>query len=137
MDTRRGYNVRMMRTLTTLLLVCFAWSQAAAANCSRADVPAGEQADVQAGASHAHHGHHAPAPAPSNDDGERHPPAPAHHASGCGVLMSCGAAATPPAAAGIAAHFADAAHGARADRDRYASPTLSTEPPPPRIALRS
>jgi hypothetical protein len=130
----------MMRTLTTLLLlVCFAWSQAAAANCSQADGPAGEQAaDVQAGASHAHHGHHAPAPVPSNDDGERHPPAPAHHASGgCGVLMSCGAAATPPAAAGIAAHFADAAHGARADRDRYAAPTLSTEPPPPRIALRS
>jgi hypothetical protein len=137
MDTRRGYIHRMMRTLTTLLLlVCFAWSQAAAADCRQPSGPGG-QADVQESAHPHHHSGH-PAPAPAGDDDARHPQAPAHHAStGCGVLVSCGAAASPPAIVPPTAAFADAGHGIGADRGAYASPTLSTDPPPPRIALRS
>jgi hypothetical protein len=126
----------MMRTFTSLLLlVCFAWSQAAAADCRQASPPGG-QADVQASAHQHHHGH--PAPAPAGDDDARHPQSPAHHAgTGCGLLMSCGAAASPPPIVPLSAAFADAGHGIAADRGAYASPTLSTDPPPPRIALRS
>lgn len=125
----------MMRTLTTLLLlVCFAWSQAAAADCRQAPGPGGAS-DVRADAHAHHHGQHAPAPAGSDDP---HPHGPAHHApSGCGMLAQCGTAAAPPLASQPTAAFAQAAHGVSVDRHAYASPTLSTDPPPPRAALRS
>lgn len=128
----------MMRMLTTLLLlVCFAWSQAAAADCPMAPGPRGQDEGVALDASH-HHGHHAPAPAPAGDDAERHPHGPAPHAAtGCGLLMSCGATAAPPAHAHLSAHLLDAADGVSAERGRYASPTLSTDPPPPRLPFRS
>jgi hypothetical protein len=125
----------MMRTLTALLLlVCFAWSQAAAAECRQA-TPSGGPADVQASAPGHHHGH--PAPAPAGDD-THHPQAPAHHAAtGCGMVSACGTAASPPPIIAPSAAFADAGHGVAMERGAYASPTLSTDPPPPRIALRS
>ena len=123
----------MMRTLTTLLLlVCFAWSQAAAAGC-QASGPGGAS-NVHADAPAHHHGHHAPAPAGSNDP-HRH--GPAHASTGCGMLNACGAATAPPVLAQPTAAFAQAGHGLRAERDAYTSPTRSTEPPPPRVALRS
>ncbi|HEX6037831.1 hypothetical protein [Longimicrobium sp.] len=125
----------MMRTLTTLLLlVCFAWSQAAAAECHLAARPGGAS-DVHADAHAHHHGHTAPVPA--GDDNPHHH-GPAQHAStGCGMLTSCGAATAPPVLAQPAAAFAQAAHGPGADRGAYTSPSLSTEPPPPRVDLRS
>lgn len=128
-----------MRSLISLLLLaCFAWTQAMVADCPMAPAPSGQAEHADASAS-PHHGHHAPAPAPSAPrDDQRHPPSPAQHlASGCGVLMACGTAAAPPLAASLPALDASRAHGLAAGRDAYASPTLSTDPPPPRIALRS
>jgi hypothetical protein len=128
-----------MRTLISLLLLaCFAWTQATVADCPMAPAPSGQAEHADASAS-PHHAHHAPAPAPAGrQDDPRHPPAPAQHlASGCGVLMACGAAAAPPLAASLMAPDAPRADGLAAGRDAYASPTLSTDPPPPRTALRS
>lgn len=126
-----------MRTLiTALLLACFAWTQAMAAVCPMAPVPSGEAEHAAASAS-THHGHHAPAPAERQDD-PRHPPSPAQHlAGGCGVLTACGATAVPALASSFPAPDAPRADGLSAGRDSYASPSLSTDPPPPRIALRS
>jgi hypothetical protein len=128
-----------MRSLISLLLLaCFAWTQAWVADCPMAPAPSG-QAEHAAAFASPHHGHHVPAPAPSGPrDDERHPPSPAQHlAGGCGVLMSCGAAAAAPLASSLPALDAPRADGLAAGRDAYASPTLSTDPPPPRIALRS
>jgi hypothetical protein len=128
-----------MRTLTALLLLaCFAWSQAMAADCPMALVPQG-QAEGAAASASTHHAHH-PAPAAPADrhDSRRHPPSPAQHAGGgCALMMSCGATAAPPAPVALAASYLPQADGAAADRGSYASPSLATEPPPPRIALRS
>jgi hypothetical protein len=125
-----------MRSLISLLLLaCFALTQAMVADCPMASAPSGQPEHAAASAS-SHHGHHAPAPAGQDDP--RHPPSPAQHAgSGCGVLMACGAAAAPPVASSLLALDAARADGLAAPRDAYASPTLSTDPPPPRIALRS
>jgi hypothetical protein len=127
-----------MRTLITfLLLACFAVTQASAAGCPMAEGPHGQAQGTAASAS-THHGHHAPAPAPAErHDEERHPPSPVQHlAAGC-VLMACGSTAVPPAAGSLAIHDAPQPDGLAAGRDSYASPSLVTDPPPPRIALRS
>ena len=125
-----------MRTLITLLLLaCFAVTQASAAGCPMANVPQG-QAEGTAASASTHHGHHAPAPA-ERHDGERHAPSPVQHlASGC-ALMACGSTAVPPAAGSLAIHDAPQPDGLAAGRGFYASPSLATDPPPPRIALRS
>jgi hypothetical protein len=130
-----------MRTLITLLLLaCFAVAQASAAGCPMASAPHGqaEGTDASASTHHGHHGHHAPAPAPEpRHDGERHAPSPAQHlAAGC-VLMACGSTAVPPAAGSLAVHDAPQPDGIAAGRGFYASPSLATDPPPPRVALRS
>jgi len=105
-----------MRTLISLLLLaCFAWTQASVADCPMA-----------------------PAPVSGGRHDPRNPPSPAQHlGGGCGVLMTCGAAAAPPLASSLAALDAPRPDRVAAGRDAYASPTLSTDPPPPRIALRS
>jgi hypothetical protein len=127
----------MRSLISMLLLACFAWTQAMAADCPMAPAPSGQAEHAPASAS-PHHGHHTPAPVPAGQDDPRHPPAPAQHlAGGCGVLMSCGAAAAAPLAASLPALDAPRADGLAAGRDSYASPTLSTDPPPPRTALRS
>lgn len=134
----RGY-LSVMRTLiAVLLLACFAWTQAMAAVCPMAEAPSGEAEHAAASAS-THHGHHAPAPAPAQrQDDQRHPPSPVQHlAGGCGVLTACGATAVPALASSLPALDAPRADGLSAGRDSYASPSLSTDPPPPRIALRS
>jgi hypothetical protein len=130
-----------MRTLITLLLLaCFAVTRASAAGCPMADAPRGqaEGTDASASSHHGHHGHHAPAPAPeTRHDGERHPPSPVQHlATGC-VLMACGSTAVPPSAGSLAVHDAPRSDGIADGRGFYASPSLATDPPPPRIALRS
>lgn len=130
-----------MRTLITLLLLaCFAVTQASAAGCPMASAPHGQAEGTAASASphHEHHGHHAPAPAPAErHDGERHPPSPVQHlAAGC-VLMACGSTAVPPSAGSLAVHDAPRPDGIADGRGFYASPSLATDPPPPRIALRS
>ena len=127
-----------MRTLITLLLLaCFAVTQASAAGCPMGSAPGGRAEGTAASAS-THHGHHAPAPAPAErHDGERHPPSPVQHlAAGC-VLMACGSTAVPPAGVSLVAREAPRADGLAAGRDSYASPSLATDPPPPRTALRS
>ena len=129
----------MMRTLiTVLLLACFAWTQAMVADCSMAPAPSG-QAEHAAASASPHHGHHAPAPAPAgHPDDTRHPPSPVQHlASGCGVATACGATAAPALASSLPAPDAHRTDGLAAGRGSYASPSLSTDPPPPRIALRS
>lgn len=128
-----------MRTLISLLLLaCFAWTQALVADCPMAPAPSG-QAEHAAASASTHHGHHAPAPAPAErQDDRRHPPSPVQHlAGGCGVATACGATAAPAPAVSLAAYDAPAADGLAVRRGPYASPTLSTDPPPPRTALRS
>jgi hypothetical protein len=128
-----------MRTLISLLLLaCFAWTQASVADCPMAPAPSGQAEHADASAP-PHHAHHAPVPSPAGSrDDPRHPPSPAQHlASGCGVLMACGTAAAPPLASSLPMADASRADGMAAGRDAYASPTLSTDPPPPRTALRS
>lgn len=127
-----------MRTLITLLLLaCFAVTQASAAACPMAPGPQGEAGSAAASAS-THHGHHAPAPAPAEGhEGDRHTPPPVHPpAAGC-VLMTCGATAAPPAAPSLAVRDAARPDGMSAGRGFYGSPSLATDPPPPRSALRS
>lgn len=126
-----------MRTLISLLLlVCFAVTQASAAGCSMAPGPHGQPESEHASASTHHHGHHAPAPA-EHHHGEKHAPAPAHHVGATCVLMACGSTAVPPSALALDVRVAPAADGLAAGRGFYASPSLSTDPPPPRGALRS
>jgi hypothetical protein len=134
----RGYLFIMRTLITALLLACFAWTQAMAAVCPMAPAPSGEAEHAEASAS-THHGHHAPAPAPAQrQDDQRHPPSPVQHlAGGCSVLTACGATAVPALASSLPALDAPRADGLSAGRDSYASPSLSTDPPPPRIALRS
>ncbi|HEX6369567.1 MAG TPA: hypothetical protein VF006_11675 [Longimicrobium sp.] len=126
-----------MRTLISmLLLACFAWTQAMVADCPMAPEPSG-QAEHAAASASTHHGHHAPAPAERPDD-PRHPPSPVQHlGGGCGVLAACGATAAPPRASALAAFDASVSDGATAGHGSYASPSLSTDPPPPRTLLRS
>ena len=125
-----------MRTLISLLLlVCFAVTQASAAGCSMASGPHGQAQSEHASAS-THHGHHAPAPAGHHHGGE-HAPAPAHQVGSACVLMACGSTAVPPSALAVDVRDVVAADGLSAGRGSYASPSLSTDPPPPRGALRS
>lgn len=120
-----------------LLLACFAWTQAMVADCPMAFEPAA-QAEHAASSASTHHGHHAPAPAQAERrDDPRHPPSPVQHlAAGC-VLAACGATAVPAVASSLLALDAPRSDGLAAGRGSYASPSLSTEPPPPRTALRS
>jgi hypothetical protein len=128
----------MMRTLISLLLLaCFAWTQATVADCPMALEPSGQAEHVSASAS-THHNHHAPAPAPAEREDPRHPPSPVQHlAGGCGVATACGAAAAPALASALSVPDAPGSDGLAAGHGAYASPTLSTDPPPPRITLRS
>ncbi|HYR12331.1 MAG TPA: hypothetical protein VEQ60_31380 [Longimicrobium sp.] len=126
-----------MRTLISLLLLaCFAWTRAMVADCPMAPAPSGQ---AEHAAASAHHGHHAPAPAPAEQrDDHRHPPSPVQHlAGGCGVATACGATAAPTLASSLPAFDAHRTDGMAAGRGSYASPSLSTDPPPPRVALRS
>jgi hypothetical protein len=125
-----------MRTLISLLLlVCFAVTQASAAGCPMASGPHG-QAESEAASASTHHGHHAPAP-DWHDHGQEHAPSPAHHVGAACVLMACGSTAVPPLALALDLRDAPASDGLAGGRGSYASPSLSTEPPPPRGALRS
>ncbi|HEX2077646.1 MAG TPA: hypothetical protein VHG08_08050, partial [Longimicrobium sp.] len=131
-----------MRALISLLLLAsFAWSRALAADCPMAFAPQGQPDGAAASAStpHEHHGHpQAPAAPADRHDAGNHPPSPAQHAAGgCAVMTACGATAAPPAPAPLAASDLPRADGAAADRGSYASPSLASDPPPPRIALRS
>jgi hypothetical protein len=132
-----GYIDAMRTLITLLLLACFAVTQASAAGCPMASAPHGQAEDGHASAS-THHGHHAPAPAPAErHEDERHPPSPVHHAAAGCVLMACGSTAAPPAAPTLAVRDAARPDGTAPGRGFYASPSLATDPPPPRIALRS
>jgi hypothetical protein len=114
-----------MRTLQMLVLLVFACTQAAAAECPMT-APATPPAHAMADAHPMHHtgAHHAPA----------------HHAhdaqrADCALVMACGAAAVAAseivsAPAAIAVHDPIARPAAA-----YASPFIPTLAPPPRRAL--
>lgn len=114
--------------LPLLFLICFSWMQGAAAPCIQGPVspePEGE---------HAHHDvHH---PATQGDHGEEDRSAPVHHGgAGCAMLMTCGVAVAPApeivpvlaATVSIPAVLTPTA--------AYASPSLATDPPPPRFPV--
>lgn len=125
-----------MRTLISLLLlVCFAVTQASAAGCPMASGPHG-QAQAEHASASTHHGHHDAVPAGHHHGGE-HAPAPAHHVGSACVLMSCGATAVPPSALVVDVRDGPVSGGVSGGHGFYASPSLSTDPPPPRVALRS
>lgn len=136
----------MRRLLSVLFLLCFAWTQAAAVDCSTAPsaVPAPESvAHVDhADGGHSHGGHHASAPAPRPHDhgpsSHEHGPGPAHHAtSGCVLAMSCGTAALPSTAA-HADGWTRADSGAhRRTQSAHDDHSPDTDSPPPRLAMLS
>jgi hypothetical protein len=117
----------MRRIVSILFFLCFAWSQAAAADCPMA----GGHADGVEHAGHAKrggaHAHHAPAP--------EHDHAPAQHAAPCGVVMPCGTAALPSPSIAAHAQLLVRARAPRAEADAYLSPIHTADPPPPRLAV--
>ena len=138
----------MTRLLSLLLLVCFVFTQTAAAECSLVPDPphpAAEEAASPVPAAHAqhHHGshrvsqHHAPT-APRDTPPAPRDRSPAHHAStGCAAAMACGVVALPASAA-EAAHAPAATQPAHPRTGpAYLSPVLGTDPPPPRPAARN
>ena len=58
-----------------------------------------------------------------------------HLAGGC-VLAACGATGVPAVASSLPALDAPCSDGLAAGSGSYASPSLSTDPPPPRTPLR-
>ena len=120
----RGVSFAFMRRIAQLLLLlAFAFSQAAAVECPMASAPASARAHAM------HHGMPADAPHPA----PRHAHDPAQHAE-CGLAMSCGAAAI------VALETIAPAVSIRPDAPArvpalYASPFIATASPPPRPAL--
>ena len=122
----------MRRIASLLFLLAFAFTQASAAECPMASAsaaPASGGAHAMHGAAGHHGGHHADA----DDPGPRHSHVPGQRAE-CGIVMSCGAALV--VAGEIAVAPAPAPAAALPWRPAlYASPTIATDPPPPRLAL--
>jgi hypothetical protein len=123
----------MPRVLATLLLLCFAWSQAFAADC-----PLASLAGAAAAPAHTLHAEHAHAlEAMHGMVGHTSPPRssqPEHHrTSQCVLAMACGMAALPT-------HVGDSAGVRLSTRTvpwpagaAYLSPVLGSDPPPPRL----
>jgi hypothetical protein len=125
----------MTRTLAALLLACFAFAQAFAADCPLAAPAAGAQAHAFASAdvhgsmrmdahasADAHHAH-GPHDAPEH-----------HHAAECVLAMSCGVAALPHSAVESTVPQQPAADAPWPATSAYLSPALGSDPPPPRLA---
>jgi hypothetical protein len=119
----------MHRLAAALFLLCFAWSQAFAAQCPV--FPAGGAAHHDVASAHAGHG--APAEHPHSGGEHRHDgPAP-HHADGiCPMAAACGVAAAPSAATGADLPHLPPAAAFFAPSDPHATPYLGSDPPPPR-----
>jgi hypothetical protein len=123
----------MPRTLSLLLLLCWAWSQAFAAGCPMAP-PAQPAGPARAHAAHATHPHHASADERSH---RTHLPgdhgAPAHHASGgCALATACGAYAVDRPSVSIAHAPLTVPAAVWPVDSAYLAPVPSTDPPPPR-----
>lgn len=126
----------MRRIVSLLFLLCFAWAQAAAAACamSRGGREAhGPEPVAHASHHHAPHGGHAGHGAPSHE----HPDSPPHGDHGECMAMPCGAPAIPNADAGMARAPLIVFRSPVGEPDPYASPSLPTEPPPPRASIPS
>jgi hypothetical protein len=117
----------MRRIVQLLLLLAFALTRAAAAQCPMASPAAGmpEHAMHSPAAHHAMERAHRPA---SHDD------APQHRAD-CGVAMQCGLAAVSSAATVEARLPNDSGAAPAWAPDPYASPYIATLSPPPRAAV--
>jgi hypothetical protein len=127
----------MTRAFAALLLLCFAWSQAFAADCPLA-APAGTDAAAHAGhAGHAgmtHGGHaHASTTSTRTEHAPRQAPA-QHHRAGCVLAMACGAPALPHHVSESADLRQPTAGATWPARTAYLSPVLGSDPPPPRLA---
>ena len=129
----------MRRILALVLLLCFAWSQAAAAECPMAagHGSTGTSSSVHPSpsvdaAAHEHGAHatHTAAPVDASGTGDH---LPAHQsAAGCGIVMSCGVVALPTAG-GLATLASPLLPGvASPPPAAYRSPLPGTDPPPPR-----
>ncbi len=116
----------MRRALLSLFLLCFAWSQAFAAECP---VLAHEGGAEHAPAASAHAGH-----GDGGHPGEHtHPRSGPRHADGlCAMSAACGIAAPPAAAGPVAKPPVEARDAHPFPAEQYASPHLGTDPPPPR-----
>ena len=114
----------MRRIAQLLLLLAFALTRAAAAQCPMAAPAAGAAEHAMHPAMH----HHAHRPAPG------HPDAPQHRAD-CGVVMPCGLAAISSAATVDVRLPADSRAAPAWAPGLYASPVIPILSPPPRVAL--
>lgn len=129
----------MRRTLSLLFLLCFAWAQAAAAACpmgggEEAGAPHHDQHSAHAAhAAHgAAHGGHAAVRAAEDP----HPQAPAGLGE-CPMATSCSVIALPTSDGDGNRVPLLVLRSPAWDADRYASPSLTADPPPPRAAVPS
>ncbi len=130
----------MRRTLSLLLLLCFAWVQAAAAACPMGvggeEAPASQHGGHHsAHAAHSAHGgaHGGPASVQAAEDST--PDAPS--LLDCALAASCGVIALPSSEGGGDRLPLLVLRSPARALDRYASPSLTADPPPPRAAVPS
>lgn len=129
----------MRRTLSLLLLLCFAWIQAAAAACPMG--ARGEEAGAPRHDEHSAHAAHAAHGAAHGGHASVHaaedPRPAAPSLLDCAMATSCGIIALP-SSDGVGSRAPLLVLDSPAlDADRYASPSLTADPPPPRAAVPS
>jgi hypothetical protein len=130
----------MRRTLSLLLLLCFAWAQAAAATCpmgaSGEEAPASHHdGNHSAHAAHMAHGAAQGGAASVQAAEDSRPDAPA--LLDCAMATSCGVIALPTSDGDGDRLTLLVLRSPARELDRYASPSLTADPPPPRAAVPS
>jgi len=119
----------MIRLARMVLMLAFALAQAAAVECPMAPAAhphasAHHAADAHSGSHH----HGAPASRHTHDASD-------HGAAACVLAMSCGTAAAASAEVSVPRQTIAATRAPARAANRYASPHLPIEAPPPRPAV--
>lgn len=122
--------MRSLRCMIAIALVAsFGGIPPAAASCVMTPGPAGTAVGHMAQA----HAHHAPDAPPSSEPTHRQ--ASTHPDSGCDLMLACAAAAPTVAVAVVPAVPFTAESSIVSPGAAHASPSLASEPPPPRPHL--
>lgn len=124
----------MRSFLSVVLVLSFAWSQAAAIHCP---MDVGSEAG-EPGASHAHHAHdghqgmHGLQESDPNDAPRPHHST-HHETDGCAMVMACGVAAAPTFGVSAAVETPVLHDELSGPQPKYDSPSFTADPPPPRL----
>jgi hypothetical protein len=130
----------MRRTVSLLLLLCFAWVQAAAAACpmgARGEEPSASRHDGHHSAHAAHQAHGAAQGGDASVQAAEDPRPDAPSLLDCAMATSCGIAALPLSEGDGDRLTLLVLRSPARELDRYASPSLTADPPPPRAAVPS